>query len=462
MEISRRMFLHLSAGTAASFLMDGVDAQDPKGWPDDPFLKGNFAPVHEEGNWNDLKIVGAIPEELNGLFVRNGPNPQFPPRGPYHWFDGDGMLHGLWLRQGKARYANRYVVTGGLLKERKAGRSLFGGFRSGPPLKNAANTAVVRHHGKLLALWEGGLPHEIDPQTLATIGEYRFGRGLKSAFTAHPKIDPETGELFYIGVHPFGKPFLTYGEVDPKGAVTHTTALEYGRTVLVHDFAVTAKHAILPDLPLYLSMMSGLSYNPNAVARLGILPRKGKGEEIRWVTIENCWMWHVLNAHETEKEIVLTGVRWDHGEKPKATPLHRWEIPLRGGAVRETRLDDTDVEFPRINETRTGREVRYGYAGIAEEDEFTGFLKYDLARGTSERHEFGRGRFGGEPVFVPRPGSTAEDDGWVVGLVYDSAEAKSELLIVAAQDFKGKPVAKVMLPKRVPYGFHGAWAEGIS
>lgn len=447
MDLTRRMFLHLTGATAASFVLDGF-AQE---WPDDPYLRGNFAPVPDERTWDDLRVVGSLPPEMDGLYLRNGPNPQFPPRGRYHWFDGDGMLHGVWIAKGRARYANRYVETRGLKKEREAKKSLHGGFRSGPPLKNAANTSVVEHHGKLLALWEGGLAHEIDQKTLATVGEYNFAGPFPHPLTAHPKIDPATGEMIQFGIRNFSKPFLTYGVVNSAGKVAHTAFVEFGRSVLVHDFAITAKHAVFLDLPLRIDMMRGLVFDREAPARLGLLPRKGT--EILWHAIEPCWMWHVLCATETGDEVRLLGARWDDFENPKHIALHEWRVGP--GGVKERRLDDTTIEFPRINDAHIARDARYGYAAVAGEEEFTGLVKFDLAKGTSERHGFGKGRFGGEPVFVPR--GKDEDDGWVVTFVYDAASKTSEVVVVAAQDFRGKPVARILLPGRVPHGFHGIW-----
>src|SRR5215213_8595259 len=265
------------------------------------FLQGNFGPVREEITADNLTVIGKLPPEMDGMFVRNGPNPQFPPIKHYHWFEGDGMLHGVRIRGGRASYRNRYVRTAGWKAEHAAGKALYGSFLDplnvtallrvlrnslirAPLIKNTANTALVCHDGRLLALWEAGEPHEIRVPDLDTVCPYTFGGQLKHQFTAHPKVDPATGEMLFFGNNLF-RPSVRYGVVSARGEIVHTTAIDIPRTAVMHDFAITPRHTIFVDTPLTVSikrMLRGqplFKFEPELGARLGILPRHGEGKE---------------------------------------------------------------------------------------------------------------------------------------------------------------------------------------
>lgn len=453
---------------------------------DNPFLEGNFAPVREEITVEGLRVIGRLPEGLEGMFVRNGPNPQFAPRGRYHWFDGDGMIHGVRLQGGRASYRNRYVRTAGWREENRAGRSLFTGFleppdltrlaQGGQPFKNAANTALVWYHDRLLALWEGGAPHALRLPSLETTGVYDFDNRLNHPFTAHPKVDPATGDIAFFGYGPV-RPYLRYGVADRQGRIVHTAALELPRPVMMHDFAITGRYTIFLDLPEVFSLGRAVlgqmpfRFEPQHGARLGVLPRRGSNRDLRWFEIAPCFVFHTFNAWEEDDDTIvllacrtdrfpeeINGVRRREGENAAEPRLTRWRIDLRqGGRVREERLDDRPIEFPRVAENRLGSATRWGYAGKAGGLFFESLVKYDLANGRAEEHAFGRNRFGGEAVFVPAPDAREENAGWLLTYVFDRAENRSELVIVDARDFRGDPVAQVLLPARVPFGFHGCW-----
>jgi len=460
-----------------------------------PYLAGNFAPVDEEISVDNLTVIGELPSDLNGMFVRNGPNPQFTPRGSYHWFDGDGMLHGVRFYNGKAQYRNRYVRTKGFEIERTEGRAIWTGIlepahMDNPhgPFKNTANTALVWHDGRLLALWEGGEPHEIRVPGLETVSPYTYSDRLISAFTAHPKVDPITGEMMFFGYSVAAPPYLKYSVVSKTGELLRTVPIDLPVGVMMHDFAVTEHYTVFMDLPLTFRperLKRGepvLAFERDSPSRFGILPRHGDNSTIRWFEALACYVFHTLNAHEEGDEIVLTACRMnstnifggaetlDDHRKSKTTDgdndasrLHCWRFNLATGAVWEEALDDQPSEFPRINENLTGRQTRYGYTlGFAPSREgdspgANGLIKYDFITGRSETYKFGRGRYGGEGVFVPRPSAITEDDGWLLTFVYDTAEGQSELVVVNAQDITADPVARLLIPQRVPYGFHGAW-----
>ncbi len=473
------------------FLTDDASAAS------NPFLQGNFAPVREEVTADDLTVVGELPPELDGMFVRNGPNPQFPPIKNHHWFEGDGMLHGVRIRGGRASYRNRYIRTPYWKAENAAGRALYGSFldppgvkallrmvRNGlkrlPLLKNTANTSLVCHDGRLLALWEGGEPHEIRVPDLDTVCPYTYGGRLKHQFTAHPKVDPATGEMLFFGYSLF-KPSVRYSVVNARGEIAATTTVDLPRPVMMHDFAVTPRHTLFMDLPITLSlkrMLRGrplLKFEPELGARLGVMPRHGDGRDVRWFEVSPCFVFHTLNAYEDGDELVLLACRTEgfpdsffmpasaqNGHEALlgefAPVMYRWRLNLKTGSVREEALDDVPTDFPRINEGLAGSQTRYGYTvNIKEPDEL---LKYDFERGRSERHGHGKMRVGGEGVFVPRPDAKAEDDGWLVTYVHDEENGTSELVVIEARDFNAPPVARVLIPARVPYGFHGAWVPG--
>lgn len=476
MPFDRRTFLAASA----AFL---VGADDKAKKPKSPFLEGNYAPVAEEITADNLPVVGKLPADLEGMFVRTGPNPQFTPRGNYHWFDGDGMLHGVRIQGGKASYRNRYVRTEGLEEERKAGKAVYPGLLDVPDLKklaagqqthkNAANTALVWYNGQLLALWEGGSPHAVRAPSLETVGPYTFANKLRHACTAHPKIDPATGEFHFFGYQPV-KPYVRYSVADSKGVLMRTTPIDIPQPVMMHDFAITEKHTLFLDLPVTFSLtrlLAGqpiLGFEPKNGARVGVMPRSGKGGEVKWFTVSSCYVFHVLNAYDDGDEVVLLACRMpsfpteitppeklsEKEMKESGAILYRWRFDLKTGGVKEQALDDVAADFPRVNEALTGRKTQFGYLTTLRWD---ALVKHDLDKGKVVRHELGKGRYGGEGVYVPRPGGKGEDDGWLVTYVFDQATNKSEMVVVEARDFTAKPVARVMLPARVPFGFHGTW-----
>lgn len=509
MSMDRRDFLRCAGSAAGLWVIGDVNsalAQAERKWPTNNFfLNGNFGPVHEEVTAEDLPIEGQLPRDLEGMFVRNGPNPQFPPLGGYHWFDGDGMIHGVRLQNGRASYRNRWVRTAGWEVERKAGKAVFPGLLDPPDLrkvlkgdltfKNTANTALVFHDGKLLALWEAGPPHIITVPNLETRGEHTYGGKLKHPFTAHPKVDPVTGEMFFFGYNPMMKPFLQYSVVNAQGQLVRTLPIDVPWPAMMHDFAVSAKHAIFLHLPETFDLTRTAKgkhpygFDPSKPARFGVLPRDAADPKaIKWFEGPACFVFHVMNAYDEGEEVVVLACRFkrfpdgiefqmaDHptdGPKQLVLPksemptLHEWRFNLATGKMKERSVDDRPSEFPRINETRAGQAARFGYAGLAGDDgRFVGFVKYDLVKGTAVEHRHaagmvnhGGGRFGGEGVFVPRPGATQEDDGWLLTFVHDEGEDKSELVVVASQDFQSRPVARIRLPQRVPYGFHGLWLD---
>ena len=431
-----------------------------------PFhLKGNFAPIKEEFTEFDLEVTGAIPPELRGRFFRNGANPKtgWSP----HWFLGNGMIHGLALEGGKAHwYRNRYVQTP-LLGDPEMPRFAEDG--TADHTASCANTHVIRHAGRILALEEGAFPFEITPE-LETVGPHDFGGKLKTAMTAHPRICPETGELLFFGYGPM-PPYLTYHRVSASGELVQSEEIDVKGPTMMHDWNVTRNFVVFMDLPVVFDLAAlaegglPIKWSDDYGARLGVMPREGSNADVKWYEIDPCYVFHPMNSYEEEGRIIIDVCRMERmemaGGDDSPPMLHRWTIDPQKGSVTQDQLDDRASEFPRVQDAVVGRKNRYGYTigmGSSAPDSMgVSFMKYDLANGSREVHEFAGGVTVGEPVFATAPDATAEDDGWLLSFSYDPARDKSDLVILDAKNLSAEPVAKVHLPTRVPFGFHGSW-----
>lgn len=424
-----------------------------------PYLLGNYGPVPDEITTTDLEVA-AIPRELRGRYVRIGPNPYRMPEGPYHWFTGDGMVHGVELRDGRATwYRNRWVRTHAIATA--MGEEPVGG--PAPPMYDSSNTNVLGFAGRILALTESAMPYELSPQ-LDTRRRFDFGGPLPTGFTAHPKVDPVTGEL-HAFAYWFAEPYLTYHVIDPNGVLVRSEPITLPRSVMMHDFAITRSHVVFFDTPVVFDLgvrPFPFRWEPEHATRIGVMPRDGADADVHWIEIEQCTLFHPMNAYDDGSAIVVDLPR--HASFMEHDPggpiggadvtLRRWTIDLTSGKVRDELVDDRAQEFPRVNETLLASKHRYGYAaGFANTECF----KHDFERGTTEVHAFGAGREPGELVFVPAAGATAEDDGWLMGFVYDAATDRSDFVVLDAADITSAPVATVKLPRRVPFGFHGNW-----
>jgi carotenoid cleavage oxygenase len=444
------------------------------------YLLGNFAPVKDELTVTDLPVDGTIPTELNGRLLRNGPNPIAPDPAAYHWFSGDGMLHGIELRDGTAAsYRNRWVRTDqavSLLGDDPIPGQPEDVFPVG---SSVANTHVVSHAGKIFALVEVCLPTQVRPD-LSTVGRYDFGGKLRSPMTAHPKIDPVTGEMLFFGYNPFGPPWLRYHLVSADGELVRSEDIDIQGPSMVHDFAITERNVVFLDLPVVFDFdLVGkrpfpAEWKPDYGARVGVMPRDGGNADVRWFDVELCYVFHPLNAYDDNGNVVIDVARHPkmfdkdiYGPAELPPTLDRWTIDLDAGKVIEERLDDRPQEFPRVDDRVVGRRHRYGYAthfGVNDEGiHFGGLVKHDLRTGASEARGFGPGTHAGEGVFVQSADDAGEDEGWVLSVVYDEGRDASDLVVLDATDFSGSPVATVHLPQRVPFGFHGSWVpEGAA
>jgi carotenoid cleavage dioxygenase len=455
--------------------VDGVDDSDD-GVP--LHLAGNNRPVRDEVTVWPTRVVGEVPDGLRGVFLRVGPNPR--TGWSAHLYDGDGMVHGLWLDGGP--YRNRYVRTPLWANPGRSRLSLAydPATRRIDHRVTTANTNVVcAPGGRLLALEEGGLPYELAPD-LSTIGVFDFDGALTGPMTAHPKLCPQTGELLFFGYR-LRPPFVVLHRASAEGELTASVPLTLPAATLLHDFAVTARHVVLVDSPLVFDPAAGASpwrWDDAHGARIGVLPRTvfdlgdpGAGDRlVRWFDIAPCHLSHALNAWDGDGghgdggggRVVLTGTRLARDSLPV---LHRWTVNLRTGAVTEEPLDDTPSEYPRHADARVGLPCRYGYTAsfalTAEPDRST-IYKYDLRTASRTDHVFPRGHTCGEPVFVPRtssPSPADEDDGYLLTFVHDRATDTSYLAVLAAEDLAAPPLAEIHLPVRIPAGFHSTYVS---
>jgi carotenoid cleavage dioxygenase-like enzyme len=442
---------------------------------------GYRTPVVDEIDAVDLPVTGVIPPELAGRYVRNGPNP-LPGEPAGHWFFAQGMLHGVRLRAGRAEwYRNRWVRTG-----RLTGR---------PPVRAdgtrdlsvvSANTHVIEHAGRILALVESGFPHVVTPE-LDTVGPCDFGGRLTTGMTAHPKIDPVTGELHFFGyrVRP---PYLTYHRLDAAGQLVHSQEIEVPAGTMMHDFAITQRYVLWLDLPVtfhpdLVGTRIPFQWDERYGARIGLMRRDRPGTDVQWFDVDPCYVFHVGNAYEDATgRVVLDVARYSAGDfrtfwddldpttHPGGPPaaaaalgvarLHRWTLDPGTGRVTESRLDDRGVEFPTLDEDRVGRQGRhlYAVADLATSGRpAAAIVKYDTGSGGSESLEFGEDTAVGEAVFVPAGGARREDDGWLITIVTRRDGSASQMLVLDASAVARGPVARIDLPRGVPAGLHGSW-----
>jgi carotenoid cleavage dioxygenase-like enzyme len=436
------------------------------------FRTGNYAPVHDELTAFDLPVQGRIPAELNGWYLRNGPNAR---TGAAHWCVGDGMVHGVRLENGRAAwYRNRWVRTESF--EHPIGLYNDDGTRN--LHSSIANTHVVRHAGKTLALMEFSLPYEIS-NDLETVGVYDFGGKLNDSMTAHPKICPVTGEMHFFGTGNILEPHVVYHRADADGRLTVNRPIDVPALTMMHDFALTAEHVVFLDLPLVFDLRVALAqqdvrelrdlpyrWDDDYGARLGVLRRDDPYGPVRWLDIDPCYVFHIANAYDVrsanENSVVLEVVRypeiWRDSSKFSAdAALWRWKLNLDTGVVEESQLDDRGVEYPRVDDRLAGAAARYSVAVGSD-----ALVRYDLQHGTASEQRFGGGgrvapSAPSEAVFAPAAGESDELAGWYLTYVYDPVADGTDLVVIDASDFEGEPVARVRLPRRVPHGFHGNW-----
>ncbi len=445
-----------------------------------PFLTGIHKPLREEFTLTDLKVEGAIPDSLDGRYLRIGPNPiTDPDPRAHHWFIGDGMSHGIRLRDGKAEwYRNRWVRSNAVSKA--LGEPPAPGVRR--QFSDNANTNIIGINGRTFAIVEaGGGPIELNDE-LETVQHNPFDGTLKGSYSAHPHLDPLTGEMHSICYDAMAGDNVWHVVVDQNAKVIRELPIPVQDGPSIHDCQITENYVLVFDLPATLSMKMMLAgytipfhWNADHPARVGLLPRTGTADDIIWCDVDPCYVYHPANAFETEDGKVIVDVvahdsmyaRSTLGPDSKHSAFERWTIDPATRKTDRAMFHDCKQEFPRYDERLTCKPYRYVYSvGLAAEDHVemtvgdTRLFKHDLESGTTVEHDFGANRHPGEFVFVPRSDAAAEDEGWLMGLVVDMNDEHSELVILNADDFGGEPQAIVQIPHRIPPGFHGNWVPG--
>jgi carotenoid cleavage dioxygenase-like enzyme len=457
-----------------------------------PYLEGVFAPVTAEVDVPALEVVGELPAELDGAYVRNGPNPRFSPIGSFVYpLDGDGMVHRVAIRDGVARYTNGFVRTATLRAEETAGRALWAGLTDayrpdadtvGPALagtvRELPDINVVRHGGKLLALAESAPPYRLD-QDLRTLGAETFGGSQPAGITAHPKIDPRTGEMVVFCYH-LGPPYLTWATIAADGTGTAPVPIDgVGRPVMIHDAALTEHYLVLVLAPLFFDPRAALrggallSWEPDSGTRIALVPRDGS--PVRWCEDSAFWLWHTAGAYERDdpasgNPVVLDYVQWDapaglggaggagHGRLARAV------IDPGAGTLTRGVLAGERIEFPRIDDRRlttrhrviaaaghTGRPHHHDDAPAPDTLHW-----FDPDAGTVESWG-AEDLVVGEPAHAPDPGTTDPRSGWWLTFATDAPTGESWLLVIPAADPASGPQARIRMPVRVPLGLHGNW-----
>ena len=470
--LSRRSFLETTGLLAASATLSlgslgCKPEEEPTQLPYDPdqpwWLQSNFAPVYDELHSDELSIRGALPPELNGLYVRNGSNPSSGESA--HWFFGDGMVHGVALENGRALwYRNRFVETDMYTSGSNAG---IGG------ANNASNVSAINFSGRLLTSGEVGFPFELSTEDLSTLGVTDFDGSITTTLTAHPKVDPETGHLHSFGYW-FMPPFLTYRVHDADGQLISSSTIEVGKSTMMHSFAITDQDVVFWECPVVFDLNAAMSgaevpyaWEEEYGTRLGVMPLGGDGSEIRWVEIPNCYVFHDVNAYRDGEDIVVEVCRHPdmfNGQDLSATgqtDIRRWRINTSGETLSfsDEVITEQLIELPTHDNRFTGRKARHAWFVETREHpylvDFGGITHLDLETGQTQHWDPGLARHANEAFFVP--GGPGEGEGWLMTYVWDHMTDESVLAVLEAQNVAAGPIAEIVLPRRVPFGFHGTW-----
>lgn len=478
-------------------------------FPNTPEFTGAlYTPARFEGEVFDLEIDGKVPEEIDGTFFQVAPDPQYPPMlGEDMFFNGDGAISAFQFKNGHVDFKRRYVMTERLKAQRAARASLHGVYRNqytnDPSVfdlnNSTANTNVVVHAGKLLALKEDSAPYALDPITMETIGLWDFDGQLTSAtFTAHPKIDPATGDLLCFGYEAKGDatPDIVYYEIDAKGRMKRETWIVAPYAAMIHDFAVTENYVIFPLMPLTVDLQrlkdggKHFQWQPGLDQLFGVLRRDGDGRDIRWFKAPNGFQGHTLNAFDDRGRIYIDmpitsgNIFYFFPQSDGTVPppetlssnMMRLTIDMTstGDGLEMKALTSFACEFPRSDDRYMGRQYSHGFVIAMDPtkpfDEarigprpfqfFNQLAHINVANGRTKTWFADDQSCFQEPIFVPKHADAPEGEGYVIGLCNRLAECRTDLLVLDAQHIDEGPIATVRLPIRLRMSLHGNWVPG--
>ncbi len=465
----------------------------PFGHEHGAMLTGPFAPVLEEETLKKLPVEGVIPKDLNGVYLRNGPNPRFKPKGAYHPFDGDGMIHAAQFKNGTLTYRNKWVRTDGWKKNDAQGEETHWGIfsslkgREDMPMADVANTDVIGHAGKAIATWYlAGKAHIIDPLTLETTESADYARPPGDGISAHPKVDETTGEMMFFDYFDHA-PYMAYGVVDKSGKVVHHVPIELPGNRLPHDMGISKNYSILHDLPVYhdeAALAAGrhkIRFNSAMKSRFGVIPRYGASEDIQWFEFSPCFLYHVINCWEEGDEVVMTACRFmpvkdeagkiDEQRTAKMIAhlgmdarLWQYRMNVKTGEASEKCLNpDLNCEFPSYDSSRTGQYSQYAY--LVDHNpktlHWTGIRKFNTDTGESLGNwsDGAEHCWYSEPWFAPADNPKSEDHGYVITFMWNAKKQQQELQVFDALDISAGPMARVKMPHPIPVGFHACWMK---
>lgn len=453
----------------------GIGAYSPR----NEYLEGPYAPVHAERVDTDLTVIGEIPKELSGSYLRIGPNP-LHVKNPanYHWFTGDGMVHSVKIKDGKfIWYRNKWVGTDRI--NDAFGRPRAPGLRHGTALE--VNTNIIGHEGRIWAIVEAGaLPVELNEQ-LDTLKHGMFDSDKKVPYSAHPHRDPETGELHTITYSPTQLNYIEYIVVDANHQVTKLESIPMSRMPMIHDCALTQKYILILDFPVLFSPIAAAkgarfpyNWKENSYARVGLMPRKGTAKDIVWLNVdEPCMSFHTCNAFDQDDGTVVmdlvihpkTFPQGAQGPELTSTTFERWKLNPQTGYIDRKVISSDLQEFPRFDERLTTKPYRYAYTIDANPDFIhsnRSIFRHDVTTGETIARHFPTGTGTSEVNFVPRHADSAEDDGWLLTFVTDFVNNTTDFVILDAKDIQADPVASVRLPWQLPLNFHNNWVADLS
>ena len=457
-----------------------------------------ISPNAAECDYVITDVEGEIPRELNGSLFRNGPNQHVQPAAgseAMSFFEGDGMIRRVALEDGKARFTSKYVPTESFLFESAQGAYCMGGsnlaadtINDSAPRRTLNNTNAVVHANKLLAMAENSAPFVLDPNTLEPRGEWDFGGKASGPWTsAHPKLDPRTGQMVLHGYYTEA-PYLQLYIIDADGTVSLSETMDAPWPTLFHDLAISEHHAIVPlgsavykperAINSTRQVWDCLEIDVSLNMRFGVRGRE-QGAQTRWLEAPTPGnIFHVGNAYERDGHIVLDACTYKNpailGEAVRMRTsggadafnpyLFIYEINLESGQISETQLNDFPIEFPRIDDRFVAYANRYVFAttgpgGESADASLRRVSRYDFQTNTFQHAPMIDGRWVGEPVFVPRAADADEGDGFLLAFIFDAEREAAGLEIRDARHLESSALATLWFDERMPFDFHGNWVQ---